>query len=84
MITILYFASVREQLNCASEQVEYSSDIQTVADLQKRLSQRDEIWSDVFANNDLMFSSVNQVIAKNSQSIDDGDEVAFFPQVTGG
>ena len=84
MITILYFASVREQLNCSSEQIEYSSDIQTITGLQNKLSKRGETWSDVFTKNDLIFCSVNQLIAKNNEPISDGDEVAFFPQVTGG
>ena len=84
MITVLYFASVREQLNCSSEQIEYSSDTLTVSDLKNTLAKRGSNWSELFTKNDLIFASVNQVIVKNNDAINDSDEVAFFPQVTGG
>ena len=84
MISVLYFASVREQLNCSSEQIEYSSDIQSISDLKNTLSKRGGHWLELFKDSDLIYSSVNQIVAKNNEQINDGDEVAFFPQVTGG
>ena len=84
MITVLYFASVREQLNCSSEQIEYSSETETVSDLKNTLAKRGGTWSELFTDNDSIFVSINQLVAKNNDPINENDEVAFFPQVTGG
>ena len=84
MITVLYFASVREQLNCSSEQIEYSSQTQSVSDLKNTLAKRGGIWAELFTDNDQIYASVNQTVAKNAATINENDEVAFFPQVTGG
>lgn len=84
MIKVLYFASIRERLDCSEEDIELSPQNNTIAGLKTTLSERGAIWSDVFDEDKQLFSSVNQVIAKNKQRIEDNDEVAFFPQVTGG
>lgn len=84
MISVLYFASVREQLNCSSEQIEYSSDTQSVSGLKNTLAKRGGHWLELFEDNELIYASVNQVVVKNDDPINENDEVAFFPQVTGG
>ena len=84
MIKVLYFASIRERLNCSEDAIEPGDTIKNIADLKRLLADRDNQWQTVFTDNNQLLSSVNQVIAKDDQSIDDGDEVAFFPQVTGG
>ena len=84
MIKVLYFASIRESLNCSEEAIQKVDIIKNIADLKHLLAERDEQWQTVFTDNNQLLSSVNQVIAKDDQPIDDGDEVAFFPQVTGG
>jgi molybdopterin synthase sulfur carrier subunit len=40
-------------------------------------------WAQFLASDKLLFS-VNQTLVKESHPINDGDEVAFFPPVTGG
>ncbi|HOY23759.1 MAG TPA: MoaD/ThiS family protein, partial [Cellvibrio sp.] len=40
-------------------------------------------WLEFLASDKLLFS-VNQTLVKASHPIQDGDEVAFFPPVTGG
>ena len=84
MITVLYFASVRETLNCSSEQIDYSNETQSVSQLKNTLAKRGDNWLELFTDNDNIFASINQIVAKNNEKINDGDEVAFFPQVTGG
>lgn len=83
MIHILYFASVREQLGCAKEDIEPGDHIRTVENLIAHLASRNQQWKDVFSQDQLLYS-VNQVMAKKDQLINNGDEVAFFPHVTGG
>lgn len=84
MIKVLYFASIREQLNCSEEELESDSNSQTVSQLKQLLASRDSQWQSIFTNNNQLMSSVNQEVVKDVQIINDGDEVAFFPQVTGG
>ena len=85
MIQILYFASIREQLNCSEEEIALRDDTNTIAGLIQNLANRGNQWQDIFSQkNQRVLFSVNQELAKIDQVIDDGDEVAFFPQVTGG
>ena len=82
MIKVVFFAALREQLNCSQLSLN-SENLATVADLKKQLASTDEKWQQVFANNSLL-SAVNHDMVSNEQAIKSGDEVAFFPPVTGG
>ena len=82
MLEILYFASLREQLGCASERVEYIRG-ESLAELAARLNGLHAgVVSDLIAASTRC--AVNQHLADAGASLDDGDEVAFFPPVTGG
>lgn len=82
MIKVVFFAALREQLNC-SELSLNSNDFITVADIKQHLASKDAQWQQVFANNALL-SAVNHDMVSNQQTVKSGDEVAFFPPVTGG
>ena len=82
MIKVVFFAALREQLNC-SELSLSSEKLATVADLKTELASKDEKWQQVFANSALL-SAVNHDMVNAEQAIKAGDEVAFFPPVTGG
>jgi len=84
MIKVLYFAAIREDLNCSEEELEPGTTIKNIADLKRLLAERENQWQAVFSDNKQPLSSINQVIAKDDQIINDGDEVAFFLPVTGG
>lgn len=84
MLTILYFASVREKLGTSKEEINFDDKLKTLADIKKVLSQRGDDWQQVFKKNNQILSSINQVIAKDTETINNNDEIAFFPQVTGG
>ena len=60
-----------------------SDNLATVADLKNHLASKDENWQQVFANSALL-SAVNHDMVSSEQAIKAGDEVAFFPPVTGG
>ncbi len=83
MIKILYFASLRERLGTGEETID---DIPaTVAALRAALAARGEAWSEVFGGDKQpVLSAVNQEMATADQALADGDEVGFFPPVTGG
>ncbi|VAX05608.1 Molybdopterin synthase sulfur carrier subunit [hydrothermal vent metagenome] len=83
MINILYFASLREQLQSDSEQLEMTSGITDINSLIEVLRARGGIWEEAFNGSTVMLA-VNQEVAKPTKILNDGDEVAFFPPVTGG
>ena len=84
MITILYFARLREALGISGEELELPAEVTTVAGLMAWLAARDEAWRQEFHGCKPLRAAVNQALATNSALIKDGDEVAFFPPVTGG
>jgi len=84
IIKVLYFARLRESLRLAGEDLDLSLGITTVAGLMTLLAARGEPWQQEFNGCRPLRAAVNQTLVPNSESIKDGDEVAFFPPVTGG
>ena len=84
MIEVLYFARIREDLDVEREKLEWHSGIKDVAALIEYLcGQRGARWSAALQQENLLVS-VNQAMVKTDHALADGDEVAFFPPVTGG
>jgi len=83
-LRILYFAWLRERVGCSEESLVPPASVATVADLLAWLPSRDERHAAAFAQPHLLRCAVNQTFARPSSPISPGDEVAFFPPVTGG
>ena len=83
MLNILYFASLRERLDCSNEQLSFSESVNSITSLKQTLASRGNAWEETFTKYSYLVS-INQEMVNNNQSINDGDEIAFFPQVTGG
>lgn len=79
---ILFFAQLKEQLNCA-EITLADSQAKTINALKQELSQRGENWQTSLAGGNVLVA-VNQTMAKPDTEINSTDEIAFFPPVTGG
>lgn len=84
MVTLLYFASLRERLGCSREQLALPSGNSTVSSLVEELRARDSRWTEAFAPGRTWRVAVNQQMADLGTPVKPGDEVAFFPPVTGG
>ena len=82
MIKIVFFAALREQLDC-SELSLSSDNVKTVADIKAQLASKDILWRQRFENESLL-SAVNHDMVDGDKVVKAGDEVAFFPPVTGG
>lgn len=83
MIEIKTFAQVRELTGEANVSLTIAqANTVTVADIKTMLKARSPLWQDVL--DDGVLCAVNQVLCDDSHQISDGDEVAFFPPVTGG
>ena len=74
-ITVLYFASIRERLGQEREELELPASV-TIAEVWTKGT--GEPWSGQ------ALAAINQEYAKAGDKVVDGDEVAFFPPVTGG
>ena len=84
MVKILYFAALRERMGRNEEDVAPPATVSTVADLVSFLHDRDPAGTAAFAQPGLVRAAVNQEFANLKTIIRDGDEIAFFPPVTGG
>ncbi|HET8610827.1 MAG TPA: molybdopterin converting factor subunit 1 [Burkholderiales bacterium] len=84
MIKLVYFARLREALGCATEDVAPPPDVTDVGTLRAWLGQRGGVWTEALAADVTVRAAVNQEMAANDTRIATGDEVAFFPPVTGG
>ena len=84
MVTLLYFAGLRESLSCSREQVPLASASATVSNVIEQLRSRGEHWAEAFAPGRNFRVAVNQQMADAATPVKPGDEVAFFPPVTGG
>ena len=83
-VKILYFASIREKLGRDAEELELPAGVATIAALRTHLRARGGAWADALAEGKLLRTAVNQDMAQPAAAIKAGDEVAFFPPVTGG
>ena len=84
MLKVLYFASLRERMGRTEEDLRPPGTVATVADLIIHLQHRDPAGAAAFAQPSLVRAAVNQEFAHSTAPVRDGDEIAFFPPVTGG
>ena len=83
MLQLRYFASLRESLGIGDEQIELPDGVNNLPGLTRWLQRRGESWESALADTRLHIA-VNQEIVKTDAAIVDGDEIAWFPPVTGG
>jgi molybdopterin synthase sulfur carrier subunit len=84
MLNILYFARLKETLGQGAERIELPPDVIDVAGLTALLRARGGVWEQELAVSRPVRVAVNQDMARGDTRVTDGDEVAFFPPVTGG
>ncbi len=84
MLNVLYFARLRESFGLDTERLDLPADVGDVAALTALLRARGDAWERELAPNRSWRVAVNQDMAHPDTPVRDGDEVAFFPPVTGG
>ncbi|MBV8500586.1 MAG: MoaD/ThiS family protein [Paucibacter sp.] len=82
MITVRYFASLREQLG-TEERILWRQGL-TLASLRDALIGMDSSHAAALSRERAVRCALNQQMSKEDALIPDGAEVAFFPPVTGG
>ncbi|MFA6041920.1 MAG: molybdopterin converting factor subunit 1 [Methylophilus sp.] len=83
-IKVLYFARIKEAVNYSSEDIDLPQGVFNITLLKNWLSARGETWANLFNGRQVVRAAINHELVDNLASFKDGDEVAFFPPVTGG
>ncbi|GGK23725.1 molybdopterin synthase sulfur carrier subunit [Aliivibrio fischeri] len=81
MITVLFFAQTKELIG--TDKLELSGEYATAEAIRQELSQKGDKW-DLALEKGKLLVAINQTISSLDSTVSDGDEVAFFPPVTGG
>ncbi|HQN65207.1 MAG TPA: molybdopterin converting factor subunit 1 [Methylophilus sp.] len=83
-IKVLYFARIKESVNYSSEELSLPTGVTTVRLLKQYLSTRGDVWAKIFTGKQVVRAAINHELVDDQAQIKAGDEVAFFPPVTGG
>jgi sulfur-carrier protein len=84
MVKIFYFAGLREATGTGAEEIALPSNVRDIGGLRALLCSRGGAWAEALAETKRVRAAVNQDMAAGNTPVKDGDEVAFFPPVTGG
>lgn len=82
MIKVLFFAQLKERLDCGELLLELGAKL-SLSQLISQLAEQDDNWKSTLEEGRLLMA-VNHNMATPDTFVHDGDEVAFFPPVTGG
>jgi sulfur-carrier protein len=83
-IKVLYFARIKEAVNYSTEEITLPEGVSTVTALKNYLAKRGETWANLFNGKQIVRAAINHNLVDDLAAINAGDEVAFFPPVTGG
>jgi molybdopterin synthase sulfur carrier subunit len=84
MLTLVFFARVKEQLDCGGLALEWDDSLSSFSGLEASLvGLKGPAWGEVLAQANII-RAVNHTVVEENALLRDGDEVAFFPPVTGG
>jgi molybdopterin synthase sulfur carrier subunit len=81
-LQLRFFAALRERLGRSEEA--WETQTSTLEALRVELAARNEHFEQALGADQVLRMAINQTMATPDASINDGDEVAFFPPVTGG
>ena len=81
---IKYFSWVRDQIGVESEKITLSNEITSVNDLLKYLKNKSEKHNKALSDISIIRCAVNMEVVNLDFSINDADEIALFPPMTGG
>jgi molybdopterin synthase sulfur carrier subunit len=81
---IKYFSLIREHVGKSEEEINLPESVVTIDDLINYLISVNEVYKIAFLKRDLIKIAVNKSYSSAGTKINDKDEIAFFPPVTGG
>ena len=83
-MVVKYFSWIKEHIGKSEEQIDLPNNITNVNQLINYLNEIDEKYNIIFEKKELIKIAVNKTYSSLDTNISDGDEIAFFPPVTGG
>jgi len=83
MLHLLFFASIKELIQTDEEFISIDG-VKNVTDLKNKLVLRGGNWTIAFENSNEVKVAVNKELVSDNFILNDKDEVAFFPPITGG
>ncbi|MDF1645351.1 MAG: molybdopterin converting factor subunit 1 [Pseudomonadales bacterium] len=83
MIKVLFFARIRDQVGCAELDVELPDMVDNIDGLTGVIKAQGAAFEEALSDPNLLIA-VNQEMAGGQTTVEDGDEIAYFPPVTGG
>ena len=81
---IFYFAWLKEHTGCSCEDMRLPDGVDTVGELIPHITRKSSGHKTALTNLEAVRVAVNRVYGDLTTPVADGDEVAFFPPVTGG
>lgn len=83
MLSIVFFAQTREIIGQGEITLDFKPQFSDLEVLRAHLASTNDKW-DLALTRDKLLVAVNQEMSPWDTHVKDGDEIAFFPPVTGG
>lgn len=80
----LYFASVRERIGVAEEEIAPPASVTTIGELMTWLRAKGEGYDAAFEHTGAIRTALDRAHARHDAALGDAREIAFFPPMTGG
>ncbi len=81
---LLYFARIRESIGHSNETISLPQNVDNIAELIDHLRSLGKNYENAFKDEAIIRVALNQTYVNFDNPIDDDDEIAFFPPMTGG
>ena len=81
---IKYFSWIKEHIGKSEERIELPVNVSTIEELMLYLEKLNDKYKLAFKKKDLIKIAINKSYSSIDDKINNNDEIAFFPPVTGG
>ena len=81
---VLYFAWLRTKIGCAEEEIDLPDTVKTVEDVLDYLRIKGDAYAEALGEDKVIRVALNQDYAQLDTPVQNTDEFAIFPPVTGG
>ncbi len=81
---VLYFSWIKDNIGKSEEEISIDENIKTISDLINYLITKNESYKKAFNDISTIRFSKNMNLVNLNENINNNDEIAFFPPMTGG